>query len=95
MGPTTPSKYPLRSERRVATIFLPDSPENPVHLSEIRWLMANSLKGVRGNRNEINLSDEAISALTILAQRDNRKLKNYMEKILEDHAKENEPTKKK
>lgn len=38
------------------------------------------------NRNEVNLSDETIEVLTELAAKDNRKLKNYLEKVLTNHV---------
>lgn len=38
------------------------------------------------NRHEVNLDDEILDILTNLAEKDSRKLKNYMEKILTKHA---------
>lgn len=57
--------------------------------------MAENQSRGRGPRNEVNLPEETISVLTELARLDNRKLKNYMEKILEDHAKANAERKEK
>ena len=56
--------------------------------------MGQKQSGGRGPRNEVNLSEGAIATLTELARLDNRKLKNYMEKILEDYAKANAKGKK-
>lgn len=38
------------------------------------------------NRNEINLSTEVLAILKEKASKDNRSLKNYLEKILTKHA---------
>lgn len=38
------------------------------------------------NRNEVNLPDEILEILRNLALKDNRKLKNYLEKVLTKHA---------